>query len=560
MGLLLAIGLVALSSSGITQTKDRRTALDQLMLAYASDGWSGAVLVSEGGVPLLAKGYGFADFQADRANDADTLFEIASITKSFTATAVVKLAQEKRLLLDDSIAVYLPGVPASSSQITVRQLLSHTSGISAHNVAGRGDDLAQALIAYLGGGPEAKPGSRFEYWNGGYALLAGVIERASGRAYTQYLEEELFAPAGMKSTGFTGDAELDAQRAALGFASKGLARTALEHPYGSYGYQYRGMGGIVTSVHDLFAFDRALAGAALLDAKHEAELFTPVANGYALGWYVGRTFDGSPRQSHGGLVRGFVSELRRLPEHDAFVAVLCNRDDAKPWEVADDLECVLLGRALPHPPPAVTLLASDEAHACAGDYVAAAGRLTVRAAEGALMAGVEGQALIDALGGHGKLDWKADFAALSQRAVEILEGLAHDDTAPLRASMAKRIPKDWPDWMRRTIWPAYLERHGEFLGARPVGAWASQGHVEVLLATEHANGPSRVLMVFGPAGLERLDLDEQVPQFPVSARLAPVRKGVFRFVLGEDPAKLEFELGGEPAKSVRVAGLKLVRN
>lgn len=557
MGLLLHACLLAAAALPSQEADAAAKPFDELLLRYAGSGWSGSVLVARDGQVLLAGGYGFADFQADRANEAGTLFELGSITKSFTAVALVRLAQQGELALDDSIAVHLPGVPQHSRAITLRQLLAHTSGIPRNNADGSGEDLALAVVEYLGAGPQEKPGAKHEYWNGGYALLAGVIERASGRSYTQYLEEELFAPAGMSDTGFTGDGDLDATRAALGSAHDGRDRTALEHPYRDYGYQYRGMGGIVTTVLDLLKWERALATHVLLDEAHTRTLFEPVKDGYALGWRVGRAVNGAARQSHGGSVRGFVSEFRRYPAENACIAVLCNRDDQKPAEIADNLECLLFARPLATPPPKGVLLSRAEIGAIAGSYAGTAGKLVVRAAPGVLMAGLEGEALLAKAGALEKLDWKADLAGLSLRAVEIVEGIAHGNTEPLRTHMAKRIPKGWPDTMRRSIWPAQLATHGEFRGVRPLGAVTRGGRVEVLLALEHANGPARAQIAFGPAGLELLDW--RGPQFLASARLEPLRKDAFLLQLGEKPAKLEFELEGGQASSVRLAGLKFVR-
>jgi CubicO group peptidase (beta-lactamase class C family) len=536
-----------------------RDPFEELLLRYAASGWSGAALVARGDTVLHAAGYGFADFEADRANTADTLFEIASVTKPFTATAVLSLAQEGRLAIDDPIGVHLPGVPAHSRAITVRHLLAHTSGIPRRNAAGWGEDLSQAVVDYLGSGPEGRPGARWEYWNGGYALLAGVIERASGQDYAPFLEAKVFTPAGMSSTGFTGDTDLDPARVAVGRSDKG-ARSALEHPYLDYGYQFRGMGGIVTSARDLHAFDRALARGAVLDEAHRRELFTVVAGDYALGWYVRRAIDGSVRQSHGGSVRGFASDFRRLPERDACIVVLANHDDARVSEIGDDLECLLLGRSPAHGPPTGPALTVAEAERYAGTYVGEAGRLVVRAAGGTLMAGVEGQRLIATLRVEGELDWRADLDELSKRAAAIVQGLATGDTAPLRAHMAKRIPASWPDTMRRSVWPAHLARHGDFRGVRPAGASALGNRVEVVLTLEHAESPSHARIQFGPAGLERLEFDARSRSFPVTGRLELVRKGVLRLSLGKDPVKLEFDVSDGPSPSVRVGTLRLTRN
>lgn len=564
MGPLLAACLLALTGPGFQEPPASVDAaarpFDELLLRYAGSAWSGAALVVKDGQPLLARGYGFADFESDRSNDAHTLFEIASITKSFTATAVVRLAQQGKLALDDSIAVHLPAVPEHSRKITLRQLLAHTSGVPGGNADGNGEDLSLAVVEYLGAGPQSKPGSKWEYWNGGYALLAGVIEHASGRTYTEYLEQELFTPAGMSETGFTGDGELDAAHAAVGFAREGQARSALAHPYGSYGYQYRGMGGIVTSVLDLARWDRALAKHTLLDEAHTRELFRPVANDYALGWRVERALNGHARLTHGGAVRGFVSDFRRFPEDDACIAVLCNRDDAQPREIAENLEGLLFGRAAATPPPKAVVLAREELEACAGSYACAGGRLVVRASNGVLVVGIEGEALLAKLGASEELDWKADAEELSRRAVEIVESIAHGNTEPLRKHMAKRIPASWPETMRRSIWPAQLERHGAFEGVRPLGALARGRRLEVLLALQYEQGPARALVAFGPAGLELLDW--QGPQFLASARLEPLRADAFRLLLGAKPTKLEFELAAGPegrASAVRVGAWKLAR-
>jgi CubicO group peptidase (beta-lactamase class C family) len=551
---MLFTWLIVLSQSAAADPQ----ALDVLLRRHAADGFIGSVLVARGGEPLVLAGHGFADFDAGRANDADTLFDVGSVTKCFTAAAVVRLDQQGELDLDDSIAVHLPAVPAHSRAITLRQLLAHTSGIPGGNTKGRGDDLSSAVVGYLGGGPAARPGTRHEYWNGGYALLAGVIERASGLGrYVQYMEEEILAPAGMHASGFTGADDLPAERAALGASVRGPGRSALAHPYDSYGYQYRGMGGLVTSVRELLAWDRALAGTELLDAQHLRELFTPVKEGYALGWRIGRAADGSTRQSHGGVVRGFVAELRRYPEHDAVVAVLCNRDDIDAGAVADNLESALLGRTLAHPALASIYVDAAEAQAIAGTYACADGRLVVRAAGGVLVAGIEGQALIEALGANEALDWNADLSELAMRATTIVESIARGDVEPLRAHMSRRIPPDWPARVRRSIWPAGFALRGEFRGARPLGVVSRAGRVEVLLATEHAHGQARALIAFGPAGLERLDWN--APQFIASARLAKIRAATFRLQVGPDPERIEFRVEDGRGVRAHLAGRELTR-
>jgi CubicO group peptidase (beta-lactamase class C family) len=332
-----------------------------------SAGFNGAVLAARRGQVVAALGVGSADLAGKVPNTPDTLFEIGSATKQFTAAAAMRLVELGKLRLDDSIASHLPRVPEDCRSITVQHLLQHTSGVPGTNSTGGGDDLKTVLPLFLRGGPRHRPGTHWEYWNQGYALLSEIIARASGVDYTVFCKRALFIPAGMAATRFTGDAAPSGLTVAVGRSSIGPPRSALEHPYGSYGFQYRGMGGVVTSVRDLWRWDRALAGTRVLGAKAKEKLFEPGLADYALGWFVRKDARGRSVQSHGGSVRGFVCELRRYPGEDGCLFVLCNRDDVPVQQVARALESLLLGDPLPgvEPPRA---LDAKLARAVSGRY------------------------------------------------------------------------------------------------------------------------------------------------------------------------------------------------
>jgi CubicO group peptidase (beta-lactamase class C family) len=312
---------------GVSSAGDVGRRMVEFVRRAESAGFSGAVLAGRGGRVVAAVGIGSADLAGDVPITPSTLFEIGSATKQFTAAAVLRLVQQGKLRLEDSIARYLPGVPEDCRPITVRHLLQHTSGIPGTNSAGAGDDLDQVLPLFLRGGPRHPPGTHWEYWNQGYALLSEIVARAAGDDYTAFCKQELFAPTGMSATRFTGDAAPEGWTVAVGRSQRGQPRSALEHPYGRYGFQYRGMGGVVTTVWDLWRWDRALRGDRVLDANSKSKLFEPGLNDYALGWFVKKDARGRWVQSHGGAVRGFVCELRRYPGQDACLFVLCNRDD-----------------------------------------------------------------------------------------------------------------------------------------------------------------------------------------------------------------------------------------
>lgn len=306
-------------------------------------GFSGSVLAARNGKVIAAVGVGHADLEMQQPNTPATLFEVASVTKQFTAAAVMRLVAEGKLNLDDSIAAHLPNVPEDCHSITVEHLLRHTSGIPGTNSQGGGDDIEAVLGPFLRGGPAHEPGTRWEYWNQGYALLTEIIKSASGAAYTEFCRDSLFEPAGMRVTRFTGDDPPEGALAAVGTSAYGPPRSALEHPYGSYGFQYRGMGGVVTNVWDFWRWDRALHGNDLLDAQAKSTLFQPGLNDYALGWFVRTDAAGRVVQSHGGAVRGFVCEVRRYPNEDALLVVLCNRDSAPLRQIVPALETILFG-------------------------------------------------------------------------------------------------------------------------------------------------------------------------------------------------------------------------
>jgi CubicO group peptidase (beta-lactamase class C family) len=350
--------------------------LETITTRAAALGFTGSVLAARKGEILFAGGVGLADPKQQLANDANTLFELASATKQFTGAAVCRLVEMKRLKLDDGIAEHLPGIPADCAKITIRHLLQHTSGIPRSNSRGGGTDLAAALKSFLAGGPKHTPGSHWEYWNQGYALLSEIIARAGKRDYVTFCRQQLFAKARMQTACFTGDPAPRGLTVAIGHSERG-DRSALEHPYGSYGFQYRGMGGAVVNVWDLWAWDRALCGQKVLRKASKRALFEPGLGDYALGWHV-RGKGQSLVQFHGGAVRGFGCELRRYPGVDGCLFVLCNRDDFIVKRLAGLLEDAMFGRPFALPPG--TISATDRA-ALAGSYVDARGvRLTVTVA------------------------------------------------------------------------------------------------------------------------------------------------------------------------------------
>ena len=322
---------------------------DYVDLIHKRLGFSGVVLAARDGKVVATIPRGTTVQPGTKPLTGSTLFEIASSTKMFTAIAVLQLAEAKKLSLDDSIADHLPNVPDNCRKITIRHLLSHTSGIPGTNTIGAGDDIEKVLPTFLSGGPQHPPGTHYEYWNQGYSLLSEIIARASGQTYSQCLRDNIFSRCGMTLSRFTGDDVPDGASVAMGKSSRGASRSALEHPYGSYGFQYRGMGGLVTNVQELWQWDRAMHNNQLINEQLLKEMTTAGPNkhglsGHGLGCLIAKDPSGKASHQHSGGVRGFLADVRRYPSIDGAIFILSNSDESLPFElIQSGVEQILFG-------------------------------------------------------------------------------------------------------------------------------------------------------------------------------------------------------------------------
>lgn len=356
LALLLVIANAAFGYDGATQVGETgKRIVAFVRQANEEAGFRGVVLAARDGKVIASVAVGSRGDGSGEPLRVDTLFDIASCTKSFTAIAVMKLVEEGRINLDDSIAEYLPGIPDSCRSITVRHLLQHTSGIPGTNSEGYGDDLANVLPAFLQGGPRNSPGEKHEYWNQGYSLLSEVIARSSRQSYTRYIREAIFKPCKMKNSRFTGQRAPHGISVATGESTRGADRTALDHPYGGeYGFQYRGMGGLVTNLIDLWHWDRTLARGELLNSESLKEMTEPGKTDYALGWRIKQLDSGATVHRHTGRVRGFLALIQRNPVDDGCLFVLSNSDASVSFDiVCNGCENLLEGKD----PPAFSKLA-----------------------------------------------------------------------------------------------------------------------------------------------------------------------------------------------------------
>jgi CubicO group peptidase (beta-lactamase class C family) len=306
------------------------------------EGFSGVVLVARKGEIVLEKAYGPADRAGKRENTTATLFDIGSVTKQFTAAAILALEMEKKLSTDDSIAKHLKEVPKEKAAVTIHQLLTHTSGIP-NDTGLRGVDVTDrdaTVAAYLAPELASKPGAVFRYSNIGYSLLAAIVERASGQSFEAYVKEKIFRPAGMERSGFCQDPAVKEAECAVGFDGKKESGPCVKW---FYAWGHRGATGAICTAGELWLWEKALAGGKVLSAEATKKLWTPALENYALGWYVFQSDRGTKVIAHTGSTVGFDAGYYRFVDEETVVIALANHE-GKAAAVTPRLRGVLFPR------------------------------------------------------------------------------------------------------------------------------------------------------------------------------------------------------------------------
>jgi CubicO group peptidase (beta-lactamase class C family) len=316
------------------------------------DGPGAAVMVTRADTILLARGFGLADVDGGVAVTTATAFRLASVTKQFTAAAVLALIEAGKLRLDDRISDVLPDMPAYARDVRVRHLLAHTSGLPDYEVllgTGEGPQLSDRdVLTLLGRGTSLHfpPGTAWRYSNSGYALLALLVERASGEPFAGYLRRRIFDRAGM-ATAVAHQEGIDtiASRA-YGHSGRVGAWRRTDQSRTS---AVLGDGGVYASAEDLARWSAALDRGAVLEgasvrmATTPAPLASGAATSYGFGWFLD-DHRGHRRQRHEGDSIGFRTAIQRYPDERLTVIVLLNRGAAPVDALSDAVADVFLAR------------------------------------------------------------------------------------------------------------------------------------------------------------------------------------------------------------------------
>ncbi|MCC6574847.1 MAG: beta-lactamase family protein [Planctomycetes bacterium] len=332
----------ARARSNKTINEDLGKTIAAIMKDFAEQkGFSGVVLVEKDGVEIHKAAYGMAHAGDRRKNAIDTYFDMGSVGKHFTAAAILQLEERKKLSLDDTLQKYFKDVPKDKAGITLKQLLSHSSGIGAPPPVDEMPDLTNRDIAmkyYLSLPLAGKPGERFEYTNTNFNIAAAVVELVSKKTYEQYVRENLFVPAGLKETGFRGDSFLSRQRDARRYVNKIDKGSMIDR---GYTWVHRGAGFLVSCVSDMQKWSRALEDETILTEESKTKWRTAVVDIGGLGWYINDS-DGQCCMSHGGKTPGGRAYFVRYPEADFmfvfFMNSIKNDDDV---ELRNEVKAVI---------------------------------------------------------------------------------------------------------------------------------------------------------------------------------------------------------------------------
>lgn len=326
------------------------------------------VIVRKGPNVMLRGGYGLADLETAAPMRADSNLRLASQTKQFTAMAVLQLVHAGKIKLEHKVGEVLKDYPAPGRDVTIKQLLTHTSGIpNLSRMQEFRDNKAKAaslqeLLALFSSQPlQFKPGSRFGYSNSNYVLLTAIIEAASKQTYADYLQQHVFQPLGMNNTGYDVASEIVPNRA------KGYEQTATGFRNADVISMTRpqGAGGLRSSVDDLNLWDQALYTSKLLPqellqqsfVKHPGSDGKPLPYGY--GWMSADVADLETHEHSGG-IDGFSSYIIRIPAQQVYVAVLANSSYFDSYTMAVKLAAIAVGKPIEATPvtlPEATLWA-----------------------------------------------------------------------------------------------------------------------------------------------------------------------------------------------------------
>jgi CubicO group peptidase (beta-lactamase class C family) len=338
--------LMILLTLGLTQLlfcqKTTSEKLDELMTAYSKvNKFNGSVLVSQNGKILLEKGYGVKNAQNKMLNDANSIYQIYSITKTFTSTVILKLVELKKLSVTDKLSKFYPEFPKGDS-ITIENLLTHTSGIYDYTQGNNMPDLTEkSFIDFIKTKPlDFSPGTNWSYSNSGYWLLGFIIKKVTGISYENAVKKYIFSPLKMTHSGFDFK-DLSSKNKTTGYEvfNDEIKKEAIVYsPPGAFA-----AGAIYSTIGDLYKYHTGLQAFRIVSKQTLKKAYTDFKNKYGYGWMI-NSYEGKEIVSHGGGAAGYRSNFVRIPKENICIILLNNTENANLESVTKKLFNVVFNK------------------------------------------------------------------------------------------------------------------------------------------------------------------------------------------------------------------------
>jgi CubicO group peptidase (beta-lactamase class C family) len=451
-------------------------------------GFSGSVLAAKDGKIILNRGYGLADRERNLPNTAETVFAIGSLTKQFTAAAILQLEAQGKLNTQDLASKYLGEFPPDKAGITLHHLLTHSSGLIPDGANARlplesRDEYVEAVKKTR---LRAAPGEKFYYSNVGYNLLAGVVEKISGVPFEEYLQKHLFKPAGMKSTGLINNGRWNKSLVSVGYEPAAIGSGSFSRAEAARPSKWddKGAGGVLTTTGDLYKWYLALEGARILPATGRKKLYTPFLNDYAYGWEVKKTKQGTPAIQHGGDVPGFQSWFAQFPDEKLVVVLLINNRMRWRSLLTNTLTSAAFGQPYDTPPPLIKMEAAALGRYTGVYGLPTGGQLHAWVSEGTFFVGAEGQDAVNLLTRPGEKE-AALYEQLNARADRIIENFRRGDFSSLQEFSGTANPADYAASFKEW-WGDFVRSNGAVKSHRIMGTARSRtGHDVTFVRVEY---------------------------------------------------------------------------
>lgn len=360
---LIASFSICKFNNALAQQVDVQTKVDEYIDAHMQmNQFSGSILIAKKDQIIVNKGYGFANYSFEIKNTPETKFRIGSLSKGFTAVAILQLEEKGLLSIDDKLKKYIPDYPRGN-EITIKNLLTHTSGIPNHTEF---DDfnkerrvyeysILETIEVFKNKALEFNPGEKFEYSNSNYILLGLVIEQVSKLSYSEFIAQNIFKPLKMDNSGFENPKKI-IKNFAQGYCIKDneIEKAKFRNMSNAHA-----SGALYSTIEDLYKWDRALYSEELISNESKEKMFTEFKSNYGFGWGIVNVFD-HKMIAHSGEIDGFTSNISRFINDDISIIILSNFEQTPINRINIDLISIVFDKKYTVPEVLKPIKLSDQ--------------------------------------------------------------------------------------------------------------------------------------------------------------------------------------------------------